>query len=388
MTNTLYSTNTPQSFWQVQTEIPPRIWESAITQALPKLGLAAQDLNTALELSLGEGQFGPDHWQLGFAKRAYYLVKPLLPRVLTRIMRKIYSGSTENNFQLGWPVESRYADFLWECMRQVLLLNQTDSLPVLNFWPEQYNAGFILTHDIETAVGQKFAAKVADLEQKHGFSSSFNFIPEKYSLDDNVIANLKARSFEVGVHGLTHDGKLFFSQEEFDRRASQINHYMGELKAAGFRAPLTHRNPQWMQALDMDYDLSFFDTDPYEPIPGGTMSLWPFQIGHFLELPYTLPQDYTLVNVLQTKTPKIWLDKVDFLLKYRGMVLLNTHPDYLRNPENWEIYETFLEEMSRRSNFWHALPCQAANWWRARQAANSQAKVIHAKLDGDQLMIE
>ena len=31
-----------------------------------------------------------------------------------------------------------------------------------------------------------------------------------------------------------------------------------------------------MQALEIEYDLSFFDTDPCEPIPGGTMSIWPF----------------------------------------------------------------------------------------------------------------
>ena len=43
-----------------------------------------------------------------------------------------------------------------------------------------------------------------------------------------------------------------------------------------------------MRHLEIEYDLSFFDTDPFEPIPGGTMSIWPFFIGHFVELPYTL----------------------------------------------------------------------------------------------------
>ena len=34
----------------------------------------------------------------------------------------------------------------------------------------------------------------------------------------------------------------------------------------------------------MQYDLSFFDTDPFEPIPVGTMSIWPFMLGNFVEI--------------------------------------------------------------------------------------------------------
>ena len=389
MTDSLFSANTPQAIWQVQKPILPELWEAAITQALPKLGLEAQTLETALKLSLGEGQFGEDHWQFSFPKRAYYLLKPILPRSLTRIMRKAYSGSIEADFSLGWPIEDRYAHFLWECIRQVLLQTGEKSLPFLNFWPEDYQSGFILTHDIESADGQAFASRVADLEREYGFLSSFNFIPERYPLDMGLIADLRNRGFEIGVHGLHHDGKLFFSRKAFDRRAERINHYVKKLNASGFRAPLTHRNPNWMQSLDVDYDLSFFDTDPYEPIPGGTMSLWPFFIGNFLELPYTLPQDYTLVNILHAEDPKLWLDKADFLHKYHGMLLLNTHPDYLKQTENWKVYEDFLKEMSsRRSSFCHALPHQAANWWRSRQTPDSTARIVHAVLQDDTIVIE
>lgn len=389
MTDNLYSANTPQAFWQIQTPVQPDVWNAAIIQSLPKLGLQADNLEAALQLSLGEGQFGPNHWQFSFAKRAYYLLKPLLPRSLTRIMRKVYSGSIKADFPLGWPAEERYALFLWECMRQVILLTGTKSMPFLNFWPEEYQTGFILTHDIETADGQSFAIKVADLEQQYGFLSSFNFIPERYPLDKAIITTLQERGFEIGVHGLHHDGKLFFSRQKFDRRANKINQYLSDLGAVGFRTPLTHRNPNWMQSLHLDYDLSFFDTDPYEPIAGGTMSLWPFHIGHFLELPYTLPQDYTLVNILHATNPGLWLDKADFLYKYHGMALLNTHPDYLKQPENWKVYEDFLKEMStRRSTFWHALPYQAAKWWRSRQSPGNSARVIQAVLLDDHIHIE
>ena len=392
MNKNLYTTNTPQSFWQVQEDIPPEAWEDAINQALPKLGMDAIDLASALHLSLGEGQFGPHHWQFSFAKRVYYQLKPLLPRRLTSMMRKVYSGSIEADFALEWPAEARYAQFLWECLRQVLLITGKDTLPFRSFWPEAKQAGFILTHDIETAEGQSFVSKVADLEQQYGFAASFNFIPERYSVDKALMAELSERGFEIGVHGLHHDGKLFFSQKEFNRRAEKINQYLKEFNARGFRTPLTHRNPQWMQSLKMDYDLSFFDSDPYEPIAGGTMSLWPFQIGHFLELPYTLPQDYTLINVIRASGPQLWLDKVDFLYQFNGMILLNTHPDYLKDPVNWQVYENFLKEMQTgRETFWHALPCEAADWWRSRQAAStasSAAPLSLASLKEGQLHIE
>ena len=134
----------------------------------------------------------------------------------------------------------------------------------------------------------------------------------------------------------------------------------------GFRSPLTHRNPEWMQILDIEYDSSFFDTDPFEPISGGAMSIWPFLLGHFVELPYTLVQDYTLSAVLVEKTPRIWLEKVEFIKEYCGMALLNTHPDYLRDHGVLKIYEEFLRTMQKSGGYWHALPSDVARWWKAR----------------------
>jgi hypothetical protein len=132
-----------------------------------------------------------------------------------------------------------------------------------------------------------------------------------------------------------------------------------------------HRNPQWLQALDIEYDLSFFDTDPYEPMPGGTMSLWPFMLGRFVELPYTLVQDHTLTQVLGETTPRLWLRKLEVIRDYRGLALVITHPDYLRSPTTWRVYAEFLAAMRSAADFWHALPHDIAAWWRARAEATS-----------------
>jgi peptidoglycan/xylan/chitin deacetylase (PgdA/CDA1 family) len=377
----LYRENTPAAFWRLLLEPIPSAaeWEAAIRAAATQLPPAATADGIGIEAllfnTLGEGQFGQDHWQLSPLKRAYYAVKPLLPRAISAHLRRLYSGSTEKAFPLGWPVEDRYARFQWEVVRQLLRRRGEPAAPFIHFWPEARPYAFVLTHDVETGDGQAFVRTLADLDATYGFRSSFNFVPEKYRLDWGLMAELRERGFEVGLHGLKHDGKLFRSKPAFMRRAQQINRHLRTFEAVGFRSPLTHRNPEWMQALDIEYDLSFFDTDPYEPQAGGTMSLWPFSIGRFLELPYTLVQDYTLTAVLKETTPEVWLKKVDFIRSYSGLALVNAHPDYLRNPPSWQLYEAFLRAMRRRADFWHALPREVARWWRARSTADDLAQL-------------
>jgi peptidoglycan/xylan/chitin deacetylase (PgdA/CDA1 family) len=364
----LWSDNTPQKFWLFKPEIPDQIWDQAIQEALLILSLQdpVSDLEDVLSKVLGEGQFGSGHWQLSPMKRMYYMLKPALPCSLRYALRRHYNQISRTNFHLGWPVEDRYIRFQFEVARQLMIALGQTSLSFRNFWPQGYRYAFVLTHDVETGEGQAYVRKVADLDESLGFRSSFNFVPEGYKIDIHLMQELHERGFEIGVHGLKHDGKLFSSRSKFMERARRINHYLKEFEAVGFRSPLTMRNPEWMQALEIEYDLSFFDTDPYEPMPGGVMSIWPFIIGHFVELPYTLPQDCTLFIVLGESTPQIWLEKLDFIERYYGMGLLNTHPDYLTDPKIWNIYVDFLETMKERSGYWQALPCEAAGWWRRR----------------------
>lgn len=371
----LWSLNTPRGFWQCRPDPSPEQWREAIQRAVPALGLPVltDDIDGILELVLGEGQFGPERWRLSPAKRLYYALKPALPRQLTRILRRFYGGATREAFPLGWPVEDRYVRFQWEVLRQLLLLTGRPGLSYRHFWPDGHRFSFVLTHDVERADGQAFVRAVADLDESLGFRSSFNFVPEGYPLDHGLLQELRARGFEIGLHGLRHDGKLFSSHAEFTRRATAINHHLRELGAVGFRAPLMHRQPEWMQTLDIEYDLSFFDTDPFEPMSGGTMTIWPFQLGRFVELPYTLVQDYTLVTVLGETTPRFWQEKVDFVERYHGMALLNAHPDYLRDTATRQVYARFLQAMKERGGYWHALPMDVARWWRKRVEPASEA---------------
>jgi hypothetical protein len=374
----LYLANHPSRFWRLQLSPEPSAedWEEAAREAArvlpPGISEGGAGLDEMLARTLGEEQFGAGHWRLGRGRRLYYRLKPLLPRSLIIGMRRMHRRTVErSDGDLGWPVEDRYARFLWATAGHLLERAQAREAPFIFFWPYGNSMAFVLTHDIETAEGQSFVPMLAQLEEDLGFRSSFNFVAERYPLDHGLIRDLRARGFEIGVHGLKHDGHLFSSRREFERRASLINGHLRALDAVGFRSPLTHRNPQWMQSLDVEYDLSFFDTDPYEPIPGGTMSIWPFVMGRFMELPYTLPQDFTLTEVVGERSPRLWLEKIDFLARFFGMALVNTHPDYLQDRSRLRLYRDFLEAVRERSGCWHALPRDIAGWWRRRAAADN-----------------
>ncbi|MBN1312802.1 MAG: hypothetical protein JXB30_15415 [Anaerolineae bacterium] len=364
----LWRNNTPKHFWQCLPDVPQEDWDAAVKQALPVLGLSVQpeSIESILAETLGEGQFGSKHWHLSPLKQFYYTMKPLLPRSVTTLLKRLNRYAVELQFPLEWPIEKRFVCFQYEVMYRLLNQRGVESIPFKRFWPGGFRYAFVLTHDVEDANGQTFVREIADLDEHYGFRSSFNFVPNRYSLDHALIAELVERGFEIGIHGLKHDGKLFRSRRQFIERARQINAYLKEFQSVGFRAPMTHRHPVWMQELAIEYDLSFFDTDPYEPLPGGTMSIWPFFIGRFVELPYTLAQDSTLISVLGETSPRLWLEKVDFIEEYGGMALLNAHPDYLHSRKMTEVYQAFLATMQHRGGYWQALPRDVACWWRAR----------------------
>lgn len=365
--------NAPWRFWRL---LHPGIgieeWRAASAHAitiLRDLPAAARtnDPVELVDLILTERQFGEGHWDLTPAKRAYYsYVRPLLPSWVRPLLRRALLVPQGDRSPLGWPIEDRFVRYQFAMLRYLLDFVGEPAIPYLRLWPGEARFALVLTHDIETRKGQAFAREVAALEESYGFRSAFNFVAEDYPLDEKLIGELRERGFEIGVHGLKHDGHLFLSRKQFERGARRINKHLKRLNAVGFRAPFTHRNPEWMQMLEIEHDSTFFDTDPFETINGGTMSIWPFMMGHFVELPFTLPQDHTLLSMVRENSPKLWLKKIDFIERHSGMAMMITHPDYLRNPKFFDTYEEFLRRMRDRDGYWHALPVDVARWWRRR----------------------
>ncbi len=178
---------------------------------------------------------------------------------------------------------------------------------------EQAEYSLVLTHDVETGEGLRGVSMLAELEESMGFRSSWNIVPYKYKIDAGLIADLKARGHEVAIHGYNHDGRLFMNRSIFEARVPLLIVPWSSTAPSVFAPPMVHRNLRWMQKLNIEYDASCFDVDPFQAMPGGVQGIWPFRVGKFIELPYTMPQDHTLLISLGETTDQIWRRKLEFL---------------------------------------------------------------------------
>ena len=296
--------------------------------------------------------------------KIFYILKPIVPRKLQILIRSIIVKRTINKFKHSWPILESAA------------IKPHD----WRGWPEDKKFALILTHDVEHKKGYDNVFKLMQIEKDLGFVSSFNFVPERdYRVDKEFLNTLKKNGFEYGIHGLHHDGKLFSSETEFLSRSKKINKYLNEWDSVGFRAPSMHHDLDLIGALDIQYDLSTFDTDPFEPQSDGVGTIFPFWVennrnknGGYVELPYTLAQDFTPFILMREKTIKIWTDKLDWIANYCGMALVNVHPDYIqftdRKPGTEEfsvkLYLDFLIYIltKYKDQFWNVLPSEIARF--------------------------
>ena len=292
----------------------------------------------------------------------YYHLKPLIPRSFQIWMRRILALQKRRTYVNVWPILEKASE-------------QPKGWPR---WPNQKRFALVLTHDVDTALGQERCHQLMEAEKQLGFSSSFNFVPERYNVSSSLRANLIQHGFEVGVHGLNHDGKLYSSKKVFQKRSTKINYYLRKWGSVGFRSPAMHHNLDWISDLEIEYDASTFDTDPFEPQPDGVDTIFPFWVKAslgskgFVELPCTLAQDFILFILLRESNIDIWKSKVDWICSNGGMALLNTHPDYMNfNGEKLGLeeypshyYTDFLNYIKTKyeGQYWHALPNEVASF--------------------------
>jgi peptidoglycan/xylan/chitin deacetylase (PgdA/CDA1 family) len=296
---------------------------------------------------------------------AYYRVRGLLPRATQIWMRRRYARVQERTPFPRWPVETALHDFL-DLLLAILGDIAGAPVPYLAPWPDGHEWALVLTHDVETGSGVRALEPVLALERGLGLRSSWYFVPRRYAVDDELVAELRADGFEVGVHGLRHDGRDMSSLARLRQRLPAMHEAARRWQAVGFRSPATHRCWPWMPLLGFDYDSSYPDTDPFEPQPGGCCSWWPFFNRDLVELPLTMPHDHTLFVILGRHDASTWLAKAELLRRRGGMALLVTHPDYLTDARALRAYQSLLERYVGDGSAWHAVPAQVSSWWRQR----------------------
>jgi hypothetical protein len=296
----------------------------------------------------------------------FYFIKPFLPRRTQLFLRKKIILYKRQFYKNVWPIDEMASKkpYVWK------------------EWPENKKFSLVLTHDVDTARGQEKCKKIIEIEEELGFLSSFNFVPERYNVSSKLRHYIVERGFEVGVHGLFHDGKLYKSRKIFKKRANRINQYIKDWGAVGFRSPAMHHNLEWIHDLNILYDASTFDIDPFEPQSDGLRTIFPslvtkdFTDKVYVELPYTLPQDFTLFILMKELNVNIWKKKLDWIAEKGGMALLNVHPDYMKfddgklGTEEYpaEYYKEFLKYIQTKHDgqYWHVLPKDMARFWKSK----------------------
>jgi uncharacterized protein len=327
-----------------------------------------------------------------FRNRLYYRIKPVLPHAFRLSVRRWFALRKRQRVQDIWPIApgSEQAPQNWPG------------------WPEGKKFALVLTHDVENQFGLDKCRQLMRLEKSLGFQSSFNFIPKGgYEVPEQLRSELARNGFEVGIHDLRHDGKLYHTRREFTQNAALINQYLKEWGAVGFRSGFMLHNLSWLHDLNIEYDASTFDTDPFEPQPDHRNTIFPFWVPApgaprdaeagkergYVELPYTLPQDSTLFLLFREQTPEIWIRKLDWIAQHGGMVLLNTHPDYI-NFENQRsirefpvaMYQEFLEYVRSKyqGQYWNGAPREVASYVRSDVRTVRSSRSI-ARMNGDHL---
>lgn len=327
--------------------------------------------NLRRERYLSDGRSGLKSEQFrGLASSFYYLLRPWLPTsVRSQLQRRILKPRLKTKFP-KWPVD-RTVDRLLENLLAVYLKAQgQQKIPFIWFWPDGYSSAAIVTHDVETTPGVQFCSALMDMDKAYDIPSAFQIIPEdRYSTPPSFIDEFRRRGFEVNVHDLNHDGRLYQDRNEFVRRAKKINEYGREFKAEGFRSGALYRNLEWYDELDFSYDMSVPNIAHLEPQPGGCCTLMPFFVGQILELPVTTIQDYSLFHILGEYSIALWKHQMQLIQANHGLISIISHPDYLQESRAKETYAELLAHLARlRSDtgLWIALPLEVNDWWRVR----------------------
>ncbi len=369
---------------------------------------AAQIVNNLRYERYVEHSGWQDRVQESWVRDLYYTLRPMFPVVLRKQLQRIYLGNWNSIQFPSWPVD-RTADIMIEKLLVVAM--QTlgiHRLPFIWFWPSGYRSCAIVTHDVETTLGRDFCGSLMDINDEFAIKSSFQIVPEKrYAVTADYLNSLRARGFEVNIHGLNHDGNLFRDRHTFLEKAQKINEYAREYGASGFRSPVLYRNIDWFQDLHFSYDMTVPNVGRLEAQRGGCCTVMPYFLpGNITELPLTTTEDYTLFHILNDYSTTLWKNQIDIIIRANGLMTFLIHPDYITKRRAHDTYRRLLEELNRlRSDegVWIPLPREVDKWWREREAMRlvrngeewkiegagcERAAVAYACLRGDQLTYE
>lgn len=278
------------------------------------------------------------------ALRAFYLAKPLIPRRAQVAARRVRARRLWRRLG-GSPLPPAGAEI--------------SGYP----WPDGVHACALVTHDVETAVGQANIPALLELEDRHAIRSCWNFVVRRYEVDVTLIAALQRAGHEVGVHGVYHDGHLFDSAGVFGERLAVMQEAAARWGAVGFRSPSLIYDSKLLETLPFTWDSSMPAWDPFQPKHGDCLRYFPFAINdRCVELPVTLWQDFTLFEELGMRDIDVWRRQIDVIYESRGLINVIVHPDYMLDSSRLGLYAELLAYLKTKQSLWITTPTEVAAW--------------------------
>ena len=234
------------------------------------------------------------------------------------------------------------------------------------FWQKDF--GVIMTHDVDTREGYEYGlSRFVEIERAEDMVSTFNIVPSsfEYKVDPDCITSLLRDGFDIGMHGLHHDGKFAFLSDEDQRvrifksetRARELG-----LPSLGYRAPWLHRTKMMIRYLSeagFEWDSSFPDTDDSTIgyASTGCRTIFPFypmykedeewKRSTMVEIPVSMPQDWTLLyyyRLSEEGVLRVLRKKMEYIKSQGGLATFILHPDQedFGHPRHHNAYKALL----------------------------------------------
>lgn len=241
----------------------------------------------------------------------------VVPRSLRTALLVFYGKISRKKFP-DWPLDTTADDMVKKKGRRCLV---------------------VLTHDIDSQEAVDNIDKLIDIEKKHGVKSCINILANKY--DVMKFKAFENQGFEIGCHGWNHDGKLLQNLDRIKKSKEKLKQF----KIKGFRSPFLDRNDEMFKEVlkYFKYDSSVPTTN--YPLRSGCASVFPFKKGKLLEIPITVPQDYTLFNILKLSDEKAFAILkycFDEIIKRKGVICLIAHPESYDFGGHLKLYEKII----------------------------------------------
>lgn len=241
----------------------------------------------------------------------------IVPRPLRSSLLNLYGKFSRNKFP-KWPLDTTADDLVNKRGRRCFV---------------------ILTHDIDSQEAANSIDELIEIEKKHKVKSCINILANKY--DVSKFEKFEKQGFEIGCHGWNHDGKLLQRLDRIRKAKKKLKQF----KIKGFRSPFLDRNDKMFEEVSKYFKYDSSVPNSHYPVRGGCCSVLPFKKGKLLEMPITVPQDYTLFNVLKLSEEeafKIWKYCFDEIIKRKGVICLVAHPESFNLGGHLELYDKML----------------------------------------------